>query len=68
MIEMVRVRSSAIQAIGYDSSARRLRIRFSQGEEYDFCGVPSHVFDGLLGASSKGRYYDQHIRDRHRCW
>ena len=53
-MEMKKVKSSAIAAVGYDPATRRMRIRFTSGETYDFCHVPEHRFTGLLAASSKG--------------
>ena len=67
-MKMIQVRSSAIRAVGYDQSTRRMRITFEQGNSYDFCGVPIHVYDGLMRASSKGGYYNNHIRDRYQCY
>ena len=64
---MIRVSSSAISAVGYDAQSRRMKITFVQGHTYDFCGVPQHVFDGLLRASSKGGYYNDYVKDRYRC-
>ena len=66
-MEMIRVSSSAISAIGYDPATQRMKIRFTSGSTYDFCRVPEHVFTGFLQSSSKGSYYDRHIRDRYRC-
>lgn len=66
-MEMIRVSSSAILAIGYDATTRRMKITFTEGHTYDFCRVPESVFEGLLHASSKGRYYNDHIRDRYQC-
>ncbi len=66
-MEMISVSSSAISAIGYDPDSRRMKIKFKQGETYDFCNVPEHIFNGLLSASSKGTYYNDHIRDRYQC-
>ncbi|WP_296280509.1 KTSC domain-containing protein [Pseudoxanthomonas sp.] len=66
-MDMIRVSSSAISAIGYDERMMRMRIRFIQGDTYDFCGVPAHIFQGLLNARSKGTYYNDHIRDRYQC-
>jgi KTSC domain len=66
-VEMIGVRSSAIAAVGYDAQSRRMKITFVQGHTYDFCGVPQHVFDGLLRASSKGGYYNDFIKDRYQC-
>lgn len=66
-MEMITVCSSAIRAAGYDSASMQMKIQFEQGDTYTFCRVPAHVFDGLISASSKGRYYDRHIRDRYQC-
>ncbi|WP_327179232.1 KTSC domain-containing protein [Pseudomonas ogarae] len=66
-MEMIAVRSGAMTAVGYDSSTRKMSIRFQQGHSYDFCNVPSSVHQGLMSAGSKGTYYNQYIRDRYRC-
>jgi len=66
-MEMIRVTSSAINAVGYDAGTMQMQIRFIQGHTYTFCRVPKSVFDGLLSAGSKGRYYDQYIRDKYHC-
>lgn len=66
-MEMVKVRSSAIRAVGYDHSIRRMRITFEQGHTYDFCEVPPDVHQALMSASSKGTYYNKHIKDRYSC-
>lgn len=66
-MQMIPVSSSAIGTVGYDPATMRMQIRFQQGRTYTFCRVPQHVFDGLLGAGSKGRYYDDYIRDRYQC-
>jgi len=68
VIEMIPVNSRAIRAVGYDPSTQRLRITFEQGDSYDFCGVPVHVYEGLMSASSKGTYYNDYIRDRYQCF
>jgi hypothetical protein len=66
-MDMIRVFSSAIVAVGYDQATRRMKIQFVEGHTYDFCGVPETVFNGLLRASSKGTYYSDHIRGRYQC-
>lgn len=66
-MEMISISSKAISAAGYDSSTMQMKIQFVQGSTYDFCGVPAHVFNSLLNASSKGGYYNEHIRDRYQC-
>lgn len=59
--------SSAIKRAEYDPISRRLKIWFPDGGPYDFCGVPQHVYEGLCTATSKGSYYNAHIRDRYQC-
>lgn len=66
-MEMMKVRSSAIRAVGYDRSIRRMRITFEQGYTYDFCEVPPDVYEALMAASSKGTYYNKYIKDRYSC-
>lgn len=67
VMDMIRVNSSAISAIGYSAADLHLKIKFVQGHTYDFCRVPQSVFDGLLSAKSKGAYYNDHIKDRYKC-
>ena len=66
-MDMIPVNSSAIDAVGYDASTMRMKIRFKEGHSYDFCGVPKHVFDGLMRAASKGNFYNDHIRGKYQC-
>jgi KTSC domain len=68
LMKMVRVlNSSAVRSVGYDAASRLLKITFVQGHTYDFCGVPLHIYGGLLAARSKGTYYNEKIRDRFPC-
>lgn len=66
-MDMVRVISSAITAVGYDATTGRMKITFKQGRMYDFCHVPSHVHQGLMTSGSKGSYFDRVIKDRYQC-
>jgi hypothetical protein len=66
-MQMVRVNSSAILAIGYDDQIGHMRIQFQQGHSYDFCRVPANVHAAFMHAYSKGAYYNEHIKDRYVC-
>jgi hypothetical protein len=66
-MEMIKVSSSAIAAVGYDPARQRMKILFAQGHIYDFCRVPPTVFEEFLGAGSKGTYYNRCIKDRYPC-
>lgn len=66
-MDMIRVISTAITAVGYDATTGRMRITFNQGRTYDFCRVPAQVHQGLMNAASKGSYFDRVIKDRYQC-
>lgn len=67
-MEMLRVYSRAIMAVGYDPVTFKMKIQFVEGHTYDFCGVPKAIYEGLMKAASKGSYYNDFIRDRFRCF
>lgn len=57
------VSSSNIREVGYDVLNRVLEISFHSGGVYQYHGVPKHHYTGLMSASSKGRYFAQHIKN-----
>ena len=61
---MIRVNSSALNAVGYDGCT--LRVEFHDGRVYDHPGVPESVYGELMNAGSKGTYYNRCIRGRYR--
>lgn len=60
---MPKVSSTSIDRVEW--TAGKLTIWFDSGGRYDYFGVPEHVYTGLLRAESKGRYFNQFIRDRY---
>lgn len=64
--ERVRVDSSVLTALTYDAAARTLDVEFRSGVIYRYLAVPQATYDELMRASSKGRYFNQRIRDRFR--
>lgn len=61
---LIPVDSSAIRAVGYDGST--LTVEFHSGRIYDHPNVPNSVFENFMHSSSKGAYYNQHIRGRYK--
>jgi hypothetical protein len=62
--DMYPVVSSTREAVGYDPMTAQLYVRFlSSGDTYVYDAVPREVFDELLQAESKGRYFNAHIRN-----
>jgi lysyl-tRNA synthetase class 2 len=55
--------SSVIRRYRYDEVRRRLDITFVSGENYSYFDVPATVVSGLARARSKGRFFQQHIRN-----
>lgn len=47
----------------YVPEERRLRLKFRSGEIYDYSAVPQRIYQALLDAESKGRYFNHYIRD-----
>lgn len=62
---LVLVNSTAIRAVGYDGN--NLYVQFhSNPIIYIHPNVPFSIYAGLVQATSKGIYYNQHIRGRFR--
>jgi KTSC domain-containing protein len=57
------VESTTMRSVGYESKSKILEIEFQSGEVYQYLGVPKTVHVGLLGAKSKGQYFNCEIRD-----
>jgi hypothetical protein len=62
---VVPVESAAFVTVGYDEVHQLLQLEFRSGEIYHYFDVPPSVFDGLLAAPSKGRYFHQAILGRY---
>lgn len=63
MAERVHLNSSFLDWAEYDRGS--LTLCMNGGDIYRYGGVPELVFHGLIHASSKGRYYNDHIKDRY---
>ena len=55
------VESSTLAALAYDDGREILQLEFRSGRKYQYFGVPATVCEGLLRASSKGRYFNEVI-------
>jgi KTSC domain-containing protein len=63
MLSREPVSSSLIAAIGYDEDCEMLEVEFASGALYRYHGIPAEVFDALYAARSKGKFFNEHIRD-----
>lgn len=58
----VPLNSSNVRACKYDSQDQMLSITFHSGQTYDYRSVPESVFEGLINASSPGKYVNSNIK------
>jgi hypothetical protein len=65
-IRRIPVQSTAIAAAGYSKRLRALEIEFRNGAIYRYLEVEPAVYDALLKAPSKARFYDENIRHKYR--
>jgi hypothetical protein len=57
------VDSTTMRSVGFEANRRILEIEFDSGAIYRYLGVPASVHKALMNAESKGRYFNQQIRD-----
>lgn len=59
----VPVESSSIDSVGYEKNV--LEVRFRNGGLYRYFDVPEQAVVSLMGAESKGRFFNEEIRGRY---
>jgi hypothetical protein len=58
------VESSTLATVAYDEARELLQLGFCSQTIYEYFGVPAAVHQALLGAASKGKYFNHAIRGR----
>ena len=61
-MERVQVGSTNIRSVGYDPGSSTLEVEFNSGSIYQYLNVPKDEYEGLMSASSKGRYFNTNIK------
>jgi hypothetical protein len=56
------VESTTLATVGYDEAQQLLQLGFRNRAIYQYFGVPALVHEALLGAPSKGSYFNRTIR------
>ena len=56
------VASVVMTSIGYAPTTAILEIEFRNGSVYEYLDVPPDKYDALLGAPSKGRFFNMGVR------
>lgn len=63
----VRVESTTLSSISYDSGKRLLELEFVNASVYQYLDVPAALHAEFLAAPSKGRFFNQCIRGQFAC-
>ena len=61
------VESSWINAVNYFAEEESLEINLSNGRTYVYFGVSKDVYDEMLAAQSKGKFYNDKIKGLYNC-
>ncbi|MGX6426495.1 KTSC domain-containing protein [Lactiplantibacillus argentoratensis] len=61
-MNLIPVISSDLSEVGYNTSTQQLEIVFNSGGVYLYSDVTSDEYQGLMNASSKGRYFHASIK------
>lgn len=61
-MQMIPVSSSNLASVGYDAVSKTLFVSFHKGGTYSYSNVPENVYQGLMNAPSKGRYFAANIK------
>jgi hypothetical protein len=59
------VESTTLATVAYDEAQELLQLEFCSRAVYLYFGVPAAVYEALLRATSKGRYFNGTIRGRY---
>ena len=57
--------STVIRSFDYRHAQRELIVEFVSGRRYAYSHVPEDAAQAMRAASSKGRYFNLHIRDHY---
>ncbi|MEY2563299.1 MAG: hypothetical protein QOH88_1492 [Verrucomicrobiota bacterium] len=60
------VQSTAVASVGYSKRLHALEIEFRNGAIYRYLEVDALVYQDLMNAPSKARFYDENIRGKYR--
>jgi len=60
--DRIKVNSTSLGAVGYNSHTQTLEIRFNNGSIYQYFKVPEQVHRDLMNAKSHGSFFHSSIR------
>ena len=64
-VRMIEVTDSTlVESFGYDNTKSDLYLKFVNGTEYVYIGVPAYEFTKMVNAQSRGKFYNDNIKGR----
>jgi hypothetical protein len=60
------VSSSHLKSVGYDAPSRVLEVAFHDNQRYRYLGVAAPLYQALLSAKSKGKFFAANIESKHK--
>ncbi len=64
-MDMFPVNSETIGAVGYDKETKTLRVRFRNGETFDYAGVQNAMFESLRDSPFIDLFFINMIKGRY---
>jgi hypothetical protein len=61
------VTSSFLASVGYDPLTWIMELEFHSGRVYEYYNISQGTYNGLMSASSQGRYFCRIIRGDYYC-
>ena len=62
-VQMKPVRSSNLDAVGYDAVKHVLYVAFKNGTQYGYQNVPEETYQAFMNAESLGKFFHASIRN-----
>lgn len=62
-MEMKKINSGKLRAIGYDAPNRRLQVQLDDGTTLQYSGVGSEIWQRLSGSGAAWSYYRDNIEE-----
>jgi hypothetical protein len=57
--------STGLKSVGYDAVAHVLEVELQSGPIFRYFDVPQSVYETLMSAPSKGRYFNDNVQGKY---
>ena len=61
-MKRISVSSSMLKSVGYESLSQMLEVEFSNGDVWQYVGVPQGVWNEMMESSSVGSYFHKNTK------